>query len=401
MDRTNIFPILVMSFLFLSRGETQVSEKSGSLLFPSSSEKPLIDEVHPSRPTRYRVRESRPTRPDPSINTTRPSSSLLDPAQSQTTQQEVPNPQVPKNPKVQTSTSTLGNFEATDAPEVRPQTTPMNPDPAPIHDDDHSGASLTALDVLENDLQKYRDLLHPDDIRRNTLEIGVSPLFIYNDSKSNYWYRSYVSRGPGIAVDTSLWITPFWGIHSEYLSTVGNDMSAEPLTSKLIPISQQRFNVGLRSRTYFGISRKAPALFFGFKYFDHRLLTPADDPNRIRLTTMGALLEVQTEIPTSNIDVYTFGFELRPLALQKEVATGISAKSGSKNQTHGLGISFGKIRRFSRTRQLFWKIRLDVDKSFYSGSTSIADPKSLQAASGVSVLNQWTMFQIGFIWGSN
>lgn len=251
----------------------------------------------------------------------------------------------------------------------------------------------------EDDIGKYRDYVHPEDPRRNLLEISFSPLYLYNNSSSNYWYRSYFASSPGFMVGASFWVSPFMGIQASYMTSLGADLRGNPTGTKRIAANHQIYDAGLRFRNFFGFSKKAPAVTFGVDFQDSQLRVPTDATNRISLKTSGVGLSLEATVVNESGNDWIFGFGLTPKADHEELESTIAVNSGSAVETEVIRLWIGQRFNFSRHSRMFWRITHMVEKSFFEGQANLVDPVSSETIEGVSVTNGLTTFGLGYTWG--
>ena len=155
-------------------------------------------------------------------------------------------------------------------------------------DDKHLGEQVQELFMggSTEAIEDYRKLLHPSDIRQNLMEVSIAPVYIYNDSSSEFWHRNYFTDGPGASVAVKVWITPFFGLQSSFLTSLSTSMRGNLSGSSSIPVDHQFFDVGFRFRKFFGLSRKASYLSLGLDFDEYQLKVPAKDPNRLGIRTL-------------------------------------------------------------------------------------------------------------------
>ncbi len=269
---------------------------------------------------------------------------------------------------------------------------------------EHSGVVEKVQYILlggtQDEVEDYRKILHPLDTRLNLFELSIAPSYIYNESRSNYWFRHYHNDSPGLSVAADLWFTPFFGIHTSYLSSMSTEMRANPEGSKYLHIDHQWFDGGIRFRKFFGISRKASQLSVGFDYSDYRMKVPSDADQRVGIKSTGIKLSIEAVIPSTNTFSWTLGAELVPRLSHKEKQTELNLKSGSSANSNRIGASLGWRYTFDRYNQVFWKLSHTVEKNLFDGTANTADPLSGTKPEGIGVTNSFSMFQFGYIWGN-
>lgn len=251
----------------------------------------------------------------------------------------------------------------------------------------------------QENVQQYKRLLHPYDIRQNMVEVGASAGVFYQNSASNYWYRRYYSYGPLVSAEATLWLTPFLGFKGEFSTSLASDMNGNPEGTRRIPADHQWWSGGLRFRKSFGLDRKSSHLLIGVDFNESRLTVPADDPDRIRLRTSGMALSLGIQVPSTLTHHWELGVRLLPRGDQHEGKTGSSVRSGFKQQTYSIGFWLGSRFILDRKNQYFWQISHYLDKSLYDGQANQADPLTGIQPAGVQVSIGTTILRFGYTWG--
>lgn len=267
----------------------------------------------------------------------------------------------------------------------------------PVEEQSISEAMLGGSD---EEIENYRELLNPEDRRRNLVELSLAPAYIYNASKSPYLFRDYTTAGPGVSAEAKIWFSPFFGIQASYMTTLSGSVSDSFTDPEYIPTTQSWLRGGIRSRSFLATGRYSPSLTFGLDYYEYQFRVPSDADNRGRLRTTGAALSLDGEWPTSERFSWLMGFSFVPKASHKESATDFNLHSGSKPDSNGLGISLGGRIQYDRKSAMFIRITHSLEKHVFSGQASEPDPRTGVAPSGVPVTNSFTILQLGYTWGS-
>ncbi len=257
--------------------------------------------------------------------------------------------------------------------------------------------------ILGGDQEKiedYKKQIHPKDYRLNMVEVSIAPVYLYQDSQSSYWYRSFHNSSPGIYANAKLWLTPFFGINSSFMTSLGGDMVGSLDGKDRIQVDHQMFDLGLRFRKFFGTSLKSPQLSFGIDYYEHQLRLPPNSPNRIGTKTGGPRLVLDAYLPKKGVSFWNVGVELMPKSGHLEVKTAADVKSGEPGTNHGAGVWIGGLYNFDGVHQMFWKLSHRVEKNIFEGAASLPDPRTGETPEGVSVTNSLTIFSLGYRWGN-
>lgn len=239
-----------------------------------------------------------------------------------------------------------------------------------------------------------------DERRANILEISLAPAFIYNDSRSTYMFRDYVTLGPGFMAAAAVWVAPSFGIQTSYTSTLSGSVSSSGDGSKTVAATHQWMQAGLRGRRFLNATRMSPALTFGIDYSEYQMRVAADADLRGRLRTTGVALVLESEWPDSERFSWLLGGTFVPKTRHRETATALDLRSGADVETNSVGISAGGRLLFDRGSSIFFRLSQSVEKNLFSGQAAIADPRSGVKPSGVTVLNSFTVFALGYTWGN-
>lgn len=296
------------------------------------------------------------------------------------------------------------------APSAKPElvaepvpTQPQKPEAANAPDPT-SSSSFDVGDVLlggslEN-IHQYKQKISPDDYRQNIVDLSFEPIYIYNDSTSNFWLRNYTTSAPGLNLMADVWITPFFGFHTSYQTSFNSSISKEFASNGRIPIQHEWFQAGLHFRKFFGESRQASGLHFGIDFSEYQMKLERSSLERMGLKSSGIKLEVEALIPKNDHFQWSFGFSFMPRVDHKQVDAGANIKSGDNQESTRMGVHIGGRFIMSRKHQYYWKLSHEVEKNLFEGTTSTNDPRTLAPVEGVEVTNGFTIFSIGYTWGN-
>lgn len=248
----------------------------------------------------------------------------------------------------------------------------------------------------EESIETFRDQLHSDDIRQNLMEIEIAPAFLYTESSSNYWFRSFAVASPAFAVAAQIWVTPFFGIRSSFLNSMDSSIYEDSGTRDRTAAEQQWFDAGFRWRKFYGLSRKATTLSLGLDFSEYQFRVGKSVTERNSLKTVGAKLSLEATMPRSTSFAWVTGASITPRADHKEKG---AIRSGARDETTVMGIWVGGNHTFDRNSVVFWKLQHSIERNLFEKDASVADPVTGQTPKGVSVTNGTTMFTFGFRWG--
>ncbi|MGE3975610.1 MAG: hypothetical protein AB7F59_13875 [Bdellovibrionales bacterium] len=322
-------------------------------------------------------------------------------------EKEVPAPEAPK-PIAQPSMFAGNTVEKNIPAESEPKPShfeAMAPQPVSAEEAEtqEEGFFQQARDMViggsPQSLDEYRSFLPPDDPRRNLLEIQVAPLFLYNESTSSYWYRSYNNFAPGFSLASNIWFTPLFGIEVGYKKTIAGSVRNSPSSESYASAAHEWMNAGLRFRRFFGMGKSVPVFTLGLDYREYTFKLPAEEQQRVRLKSGGPRVTAETKIPSGLRYQWVYGLEVAPFTKTQELTSGVVHQSGTESETFGIGFSAGGEYKLARTSRMFFKLSYYMERSLYSGPANRADPNTGTTPTNVPVNNTFTMFELGYIWG--
>lgn len=252
----------------------------------------------------------------------------------------------------------------------------------------------------KKEITEFKNNLHPSDPRNNLLEVGLAPTYIYLDSTSNYSFQNYISQGPGLSAHARMWVTPFFGINADYLTSLNADVSEGPQSENYIEAEHQRYEAGIRFRKFFGYTRKAPTMTLGVDYSEYQFNVPKNASQRVGKKATGVRLMFEAVVPKFRTQAIILGASYTPRINLEIIDTDLSLEPGSSYDTDKVSAWFGSRYRFDRKFQVYWKASHTLQKTVYRGEANESDPKTGAQPSGVSVTESLSVFQVGFTWGS-
>lgn len=263
---------------------------------------------------------------------------------------------------------------------------------------DEPKASERKVDQQGNDAGVPAEF-HAQDTRRNILEISLKPSFVYINSDSEYWPRSYSSGSPAMGVEGKVWFRPALGVHLSYLSSFGATVKANPEGTKQAGVTHQNFAAGLRYRSFFGVTRRSPRLLFGLDYYDYRFRSPATEVLLLRHRTSGVEFNLEAQLPTAPWHFWILGASFSPFGSHEETNNG-SQQSGDSPEFYRVGFKFGSQWQLNRKYQVFWLLSHQLETDSFNGSSRAPDPVKDKTLDGVAVRQSLTLFSLGLTWGS-
>lgn len=374
----SIRTLCLIGLFFSGTAALAQMDPNSALLLRSSGKAPTKDDLDSSR---YQVREN------PRVNS---DDRRLQSNQVVPTQQQPTGPITPKAPKaVETSQDLLKTMEQNGHQ-------PQQAEPEGVAE---AMQEILIGGTLEN-ITKYRQLLDANDYRQNIVDLSIEPIYIYNDSKSNFWLREYFTSSPGLNIGAKIWITPFFGFHTSYQTSLNASIKTAFTDPGRTPVDHEWFSGGLRFRKFFGVHQQASGLIFAIDFSEYQMKIESSAQNRVGVKSSGVRLGVESLLPSSSTHQWNLGVHIIPRLDHKHVQTGISAQSGNNQESTKFGVSLGSRFIFSRKSQVFWRLSHEIEKNLFDGQSSISDARTGASVTGVEVTNSFTIFSIGYTWGN-
>lgn len=245
----------------------------------------------------------------------------------------------------------------------------------------------------------YLEQVHPDDQRLNQLEINVGSGVMATDSRSNHSVRDYRIFSPLLQFGAHVWLEPTLGLSGNYLMSLSGDIDGGAGSSDRYTLRQERTELGLNFRKFFGLSRKATTIDYGIKYFESKFDVSSDATTRVKHKTSGLGLHMGARLPSSPTFNWTLGAELYPRLQHVELDTTSTYRSGTSPETSQIRLDIGGEVKLSRSHIMTWSLEWNYEKARFSGSANEADPRTGATPNGVSVESSTTFLNFGYRWG--
>lgn len=236
--------------------------------------------------------------------------------------------------------------------------------------------------------------------RYNLVELSFAPGYLYSDSSSEYFYRNYTMSAPVLSVEAGVWMNPHFALNGSFMSTLSGHVNDSLEGDRNVPATHEWFTAGLRFREFFGRNVLASTVTLGIDYFDYKFRVPSDAQYREKLSSVGARISLEAEVPVTVTRSWLFGVAFSPKLQHREEATETDVRSGGGVDANAVSISIGGRMQFERKSGIFWKLSHSVEKDLYSGEASEEDPRTGKTPTGVSVTNSITIFTFGYTWGN-
>lgn len=252
----------------------------------------------------------------------------------------------------------------------------------------------------QEEIERYVSLLSPDDVRRNRVELELAPMFVYNESKSEYYFRDYITATPAGRVGLSVWFTPFFAVTSSFTKTFLGTVKKDLSSGSQVPFLDQWLQLGFKFRRFSGYGPLASSLSIGVEFFDYQKKVPLDEADKNRLSTSGLMLSAESRLPSTEDSAWLLGVYFMPMAQHKERPTVTGVSSGPRADTYQLGFSVGPELKMNRKHRVFIKSKVVYEKNAFNGMASTSDPRNGNLPENVSVGNTFYFLEVGYTWGN-
>ena len=340
---------------------------------------------------------SRDDKLDSGRYTVRPkSASKKQPTQTAPQAQTTPAPSPSPTPVIVTTVTATASATAAAVAQPTPVATPIVEEPVIVQASQSPApvASPSAQPILE---KKKKAPAY--DRRDSILELSLSPVYIYTDSSSSYWHRSYHTSSPGAHLNANVWLSERFGLHTSFMTSLGASVTDSVNQSREVEAGHNWFDIGFRFRHFASEKPKSSALILGIDWSEYRFNVSPAAQVRQRLLTSGAKVTAGLELPTSKTYMLTADVSLLPKARHTELDTRSTVRSGNSNETNSFGASLGGVIRIDSGNAYFWRLSHKIEKNVFEGTANSVDPVSGITPNGVSVSNSSTLFEIGCTWG--
>jgi hypothetical protein len=297
----------------------------------------------------------------------------------------------------------IPKLESVKAESVKVESKPPQPSPQSVPANIEKSADAdVAADATEDvdSLEKLKEALHPEDPRRNIVNIYVAPSYMYVNSSSDYWYRNYHSSGPSIFAGADIWYTPNAGLILDYTTSLSAELDVSSTSSETSIVDHRYSNLGFQFRKFASLSRRASSVYFNVKYSEYQMIIPKAETERTRLKTNGVSVGVRANLPKTHTMSWFYGADFLPKLKVKEESTALTLKSGTDDVTYGMRLFFGQEFLVDHSHRMYWRLSHRVDKSVYEGAANQNDPITGAAPTGVTVTNGTSLFEVGYTWGN-
>jgi hypothetical protein len=248
-------------------------------------------------------------------------------------------------------------------------------------------------------IAEYIERVHPDDQRLNRIESAFFSGVMSNESRSSYSYRSYSVSSPIFGFDGRLFLNPFLGLRASYLTTLAGDVDGGPTAGSRLPAKHENLELAIDMRRYFGLSRRAISIDYGFHFFNNTFSVSGDNTSRVGLRSSGLGFHFNSRFPVAPSFSWILGGKFAPRFSHQESMTGIALSSGDAQESSRFGIVVGGEFKFSRSSIFECKLSWTMDKHVYTGTASHADQNTGQTPNGVGVVNNFGILSLGYRWG--
>ncbi len=302
-------------------------------------------------------------------------------------------PTIPPKASLPNESSSNSNSPVTAAPVTAedPKLLPQSdPSPAKQFMELVTGDSQSAV-------ESYKEQVHPDDIRLNQVELQIDFGSHYTDSKSNYAFRNYTIYDQSYGLWGRFWASPLVGVSMSTNASLNASVSAGQ--NSVSEAKHETNRIALELRQFYGMSRKAPSVEYGFDYFDYKFEVSATNTLRNTQKVQGLGVHLLVRYPSSPNFSWTFGGRIFPRVSHSESAAGAEIISGDGPKSSRIHVSIGGEFKLERQHQIIMDLSMTQDQHQYSGTASATDPETGLRPSGVSVTNTQVYLSLGYRWG--
>jgi hypothetical protein len=245
--------------------------------------------------------------------------------------------------------------------------------------------------------ESFKAKLELEDPRRNKIEIEFAPSLVYNDSKSNYSFRSYQSFFEAMKFKANLWFTSMVGISSNVMLSMGADL--DDTAQSRVTNKYENIDLGLNYRKFFGLSKDASSISVSFIISDNSMKVSSDSHLHPRLKSTGYGLGLNARLPTSPNYAWILGGAFFPQIQHSESATSVNAGSGTADSSVRASLNIGGEWNFTRKSTLVLDLSSSTERNLFTGSANLPDSNTGVTPKNVSATNSLYMFSLGYRWG--
>ncbi|NQZ02579.1 MAG: hypothetical protein HRT45_18110 [Bdellovibrionales bacterium] len=239
------------------------------------------------------------------------------------------------------------------------------------------------------------------DVRKNIVDLHIAPVYVYNESSGNFWFRQFTQHAPGFQVGADIWFTPDFAFNTTYMTTTASSIDGSFADDGRISVENDWFSGDLKFRKSFSnaINSSMLILAVGYREYEMRVSSLADE--RIGTKSSGVHVKAEVLLSQGPTCQWSLGAEYMPRVSHQEVASEIDVKSGDDNESSMVGVHLGGRFILSREHQMFWRLSHSIERNLFSGQSNINDPRATPArVTGVEITNSFTIFSLGYTWGN-
>lgn len=250
-----------------------------------------------------------------------------------------------------------------------------------------------------NEIQKTQAKLIKD-VSEKTIELYLMSYFQYNDSTSNYSYRTYNSFFNALELGGKINITESVGVNALYNFSIGADVDGDRAShsKSFVKYNDLQTAISFKIRPNNSSVDVVP-VELNILYLDKRMILPTDDVDRVSLKSSGLGIGVKTPLDQNRKPLWDLDISFFPNLQHKEDGTALNMSSGNHKQSSLSEIGINHILFENDRNKLFLRTELQIEKNYFDGPATLQDPKTSNTPSNVSVTNSSLKFSLGFSWG--
>jgi hypothetical protein len=271
----------------------------------------------------------------------------------------------------------------------------------PSQGEDGTEATAAEMQPLQPQEMVPQKSFEDRDVQKNIVDLHIAPVYVYNDSVSNYWFRNFSQHAPGFLVGADIWFTPGFGLNTTYMTTTASSIDGSFAEDGRISTENDWFSGELKFRKSFSNKRNSSMLVLALGYSEYEMKVSSLADERIGTKSSGVHVKAEVHVPSSESYQWTLGAEYLPRMSHQEVKPEIDIESGDDNETSMIGVHVGGRFLLSREHQMFWRVSYRIERNLFSGQSNVNDPRGDAPApvTGVEVTNSFTIFSLGYTWG--
>lgn len=242
--------------------------------------------------------------------------------------------------------------------------------------------------------------------KRNRLEILLSPTWIYNDSVSNYSYRTYATSFSAVNLGTRIWLSNSIGASGSIYFSNAASLPGNAATNSRVTARYELVDVGFLYRQIdqekndqVDSIAQIESLQLGLLYTSWILSVPGDNSSRLQLGSAGLGVSVTKFFLGSRGTIHGLTGSYFPRLNVSETKTNLDASSGSSGEHSRIGMRWETQYFLESGNAMVLGLQGVIEKNQFEGSATKIDIEKGSTPSNVSIQNNFLFLSFGFLWG--